>query len=320
MDARTTLIERRLVRGTPRFSVAHDAPCPCGSGRDAADCCATGGQLSPKAQTTLLPLPATGNSRNGCYAAGLNDCGRSISKEHYVSDAILTRLNESVGASPIDGLHVIGMPWQPAGVLQSLPPDALGARILCDRHNSALSPLDTKALFLFNSITEFEGRISPAMTGPSYLLRLFNGYDLERWLLKALCGYCSSGHAPRASRTPPPPSWLDILFKGKPFPPGCGLYAPSVAGQSFRSVNGVELSTVTMSDTVVGLTMAIGMFTFVLIMEPLFATAKLLNGVPHTFRPVEYFMFTASGFGASLYFHWDEPGDGASLSLAATEA
>lgn len=63
---------------------------------------------------------------------------------------------------------------------------------------------------------------------------LFPGVDVERWLLKALMGFCGAG----AARTPdgipipwaPPDMWLRILFGLYAFPATWGLYVQGRLG------------------------------------------------------------------------------------------
>jgi hypothetical protein len=77
------------------------------------------------------------------------------------------------------------------------------------------------------------------------LHRLFNGYDIERWLLKILC---AKQHGERISGTDElqtwtvPREWLEILFCGAPFPPGTGLYSPKIRDIDSWKYPGVRIS------------------------------------------------------------------------------
>ena len=53
-----------------------------------------------------------------------------------------------------------GAAWIPKGKTQDLPLKALQANILCWRHNSALSPLDTMAGKLFRAVNEIYDDLS----------------------------------------------------------------------------------------------------------------------------------------------------------------
>jgi hypothetical protein len=74
------------------------------------------------------PAPITGESQGGCYLASSRNCHGGLSREHYVSRALIDANN----------VFVRGMPWQKDEV-QRLSPDNLTAKILCRRHNAALN-------------------------------------------------------------------------------------------------------------------------------------------------------------------------------------
>jgi hypothetical protein len=94
--------------------------------------------------------------------------------------------------------------------------------MLCKRHNQALSPLDAVA-------TAFFGFFTAEWSGDAIEVFLTRGYDLERWMLKTLCGLVASGNAtPKAKRLPtwtPPPEWLEILFGSADVGAPAGLHS-----------------------------------------------------------------------------------------------
>jgi hypothetical protein len=56
---------------------------------------------------------------------------------------------------------------------------------------------------------------------------LFNGDDIERWMLKAFCGVLFANRRDNVqlpSSWRPPLEWLRIIFEGVPFQVRCGLY------------------------------------------------------------------------------------------------
>ena len=66
---------------------------------------------------------------------------------------------------------------------------------------------------------------------------LLNGLDIERWLLKTLCGLVVSGTAevigidnPQGWR--PPLEWLNVIFGSQRLPDGCGLNFVGKPGDS----------------------------------------------------------------------------------------
>jgi len=151
----------------------------------------------------------------------LADCSPDISREHYVSHGLLKLLS-------IEGKVTIdGFPWQNAGAVGRFPPATLTGKILCGRHNLALSALDAVASRLFERIDRFHRELVDSTTRHQTRFFLFNGHDIERWMLKTLCGAVVSGNAEirtGESNWKPPLEWFEILFGEDPFPPGCGLY------------------------------------------------------------------------------------------------
>ena len=164
--------------------------------------------------------PKTGIRNDGCYAAALADCSTDLSREHYISNALLKRLS-------IDGkVTVDGFPWQDSGATSKVPPASLTGRVLCRRHNLALSPLDAVASRLFERIDQFHHEIVDIARKDQNRFFLFNGHDIERWMLKTLCGAVVSGNAQIKSGESnwiPPVDWLKMLFGEEPFPARCGL-------------------------------------------------------------------------------------------------
>lgn len=128
--------------------------------------------------STKPPGPRTGHSIPGCYAAPLADCGgRPSTLEQYVSKALLLRFGNK--------FHVDGPDWAVQG--KYFTEKSLRAKVLCERHNGALSPLD-------RVIGEFYDVLSAAHRG-RVGIRDFDGEDLERWALKVMLGVASSGSA-----------------------------------------------------------------------------------------------------------------------------
>ena len=93
----------------------------------------------------IPPGKRTGISRQGCYMAFTGNCCERMSGEHIISSTILGKLGS---------IEVANMRWQKPGMSQELPPRALRANVLCSRHNSALSVLDTIAGHFFDALAE----------------------------------------------------------------------------------------------------------------------------------------------------------------------
>jgi hypothetical protein len=124
----------------------------------------------------------------------LADCGGSLSEEHYFSKALTRAFVRADGASTIRLLR----PGKPE---RNVPPEqAFHAPILCQRHNSALTGLDRTSACLFDGIREGVKLI------PAYPCRAVNGTNLERWMLKVICGVLAD------EQKPMPLQWLRWLF------------------------------------------------------------------------------------------------------------
>ena len=86
-----------------------DEKCRCASGRVLRSCCLTvDGALRPVAAVTS-PLASKRGIRNDGYAAALADCSADISREHYISHALLRLLS-------IEGRVTVGHAYRPQGL------------------------------------------------------------------------------------------------------------------------------------------------------------------------------------------------------------
>lgn len=89
-----------------------------------------------------------------CYARALCDCSAKLSREHYVSNSVLKLLGVE---------HIIShASWlSPEQCSRPLPVSALSSKVLCDRHNQALSNKQVSPLIYRPGIIRFE---SPLQT------------------------------------------------------------------------------------------------------------------------------------------------------------
>jgi hypothetical protein len=216
---------RKIVGEQVRFCIPPDSPCPCGSRTPASSCCLTPSGFKKFPAMTSPPPPVTGISLPGYYAAPLSDCSSKLSREHFVSESLLDELNRD------EDLRVSGLRWQEASQEKVLSPNALASGILCDRHNSALSPVDAIAVNLLGAFNEKD-----AAGSGRQLLHLFSGHDLERWLLKILCGlvYSRNLSIGEGTEVSIPNQWLQILFGIADFQDGQGLYVCTLPGHRFE--------------------------------------------------------------------------------------
>ena len=101
-----------------------------------------------------------------------NNCSENVSKEHYISRSVLASMDKA-------GTQKIArMPWQTPEAFRILLTDSLVAKVLCERHNRALSPLDAEAGLLIRTIGEYDGRFNEENPGPE--IAVFCGEELEK--------------------------------------------------------------------------------------------------------------------------------------------
>jgi hypothetical protein len=152
-----------------------------------------------------------------CYASALNDCSGELSREHYVSAAVLQLLGDQ---SVIDNAS-----WLHAGEQGPvIPTSALASRILCQRHNSALSTFDRRAKEFFTYLIWGFSDMQPSAARRRVACV---GEQIELWVLKAACGALASGNLVergRAVKRQPPIDWLNLLFRGQHWEEGAGLH------------------------------------------------------------------------------------------------
>lgn len=294
---------RQTVGEEVRFCIPPDSPCPCGSGNLASYCCLTGSGFKKVGSVTSPPAPATGTFVPACYAARLADCSLKLSREHFVSECLLDELNRD------NDLRVSGLRWQEAGQEKVLSPNALASKILCDRHNSALSPLDAIAANLFGAFNE-----KGAAGSGRQLLHLFSGHDLERWLLKILCGlvYSKSLSISDETNVSIPKHWLQILFGFSDFPEGQGLYVCTVPGHRFVGPFGMKLQPIGGSAGLSGIGVWVCGYELILSMSGF--PSRTFDGRTLAYRPLELYA-TGPAFEKSIIFSWQGTADLGTLSL-----
>jgi hypothetical protein len=136
-------------------------------------------------------------------------CSQTISKEHFISEVLLRRIE-------LDGLSMVaGLAWQSPQTFNKIATKGLASNILCDRHNSRLSNLDTKIGRFVDDIRSIDR--GGLKSGQSVRA---DGPDIERWMLKCLIGLCVSGNI----RNHLKPECMVLLFQKAPWSEGWGLY------------------------------------------------------------------------------------------------
>lgn len=214
----------------------------------------------------------------------------------------------------------MGLPWQEKGVPKSLPPRAIAGRILCDRHNSALSPLDDVAGRFFDRLEAAAIFPETGDSRPSNSLSIFSGLDIERWMLKLMCGLASSGNMSFSNKPLPdttiPAEWLRILFGNEPFPEGQGLYAHATVGRQFETVRGITVRPLASYGRLSGIRLSLNGVEFALsMMAPALAHPELSRS--YVYRPLELH-FTIPEAEHSITFHWEPPGARGTIHITMT--
>lgn len=293
---------RNVVDGEVRFSISPTSSCPCGSGEPASRCCLTPAGFHRTPTSTAPPLPKTHHSLASCYANLLDDCTSKRSREHYVSRSLLHYLNRN------NALRTSGLPW--VGDKQVLPPSAFTSRVLCARHNSALSQLDAIAVRLFQAFDEK----GTAGSGRQ-LLHLFSGHDIERWLLKILCGVTSSkawGVDDDVDFSLPR-YWLEILFGEMEFPDEQGLYVCKSLGHRFQGPRGLQLRAIfSGGGQLAGMGLWVCGYELILSMSGF--PSRSFDGRKFAYRPSEFYVI-AENFEKSIILSWDGASDRGTISL-----
>jgi hypothetical protein len=163
-----------------------------------------------------------------CWAASLGDCSNKITGEH-----ILTR-----GIFPQDEIYVQGLQWCP-DELKLIGLASLTAKILCSKHNSRLSEMDTAAVQTAKAFREALdlGAFREQHKRTHWIRRRFqiNGYQLEGWFLKTLIDISYKGPLPIGSDSSEPgrasPNLVETAFGLRRFIKPSGLYTVARIGE-----------------------------------------------------------------------------------------
>lgn len=239
-------------------------PCPCGSTRTGRHCCFDGvAWRKPAAHLGLQELPA-GSALDRCYMRELASCAGPISGEHLISLSVIEILQGQGSFS------ISGVPWLQQGEQKILSPKSLRANCLCTKHNSALSPIDDAARYLFQSLKSF---FEEDTGEPRHAL--VSGHDLERWLLKTAKALAVSGNLAKDNKRlsgafAQGAALISMLDDVDAWPEGAGLYCTMMSGDVMVNHPRFQLSPWTdESDTIVALQVSILGVVFVLLLEPL---------------------------------------------------
>jgi hypothetical protein len=126
----------------------------------------------------------------------------------------------------------------PSNTFKSLPIDSLGTRVLCKRHNTAMSGLDSQMIRFSETMQLYDDALRDD-TGEPAEVAVFAGEDLERWMLKAALGGVESDNLGGTLKI----ECLDILFGRQPWPTTWGLYFEGHLGATFHHSDSFILET-----------------------------------------------------------------------------
>ncbi|MBZ5581486.1 MAG: hypothetical protein LAQ30_04635 [Acidobacteriia bacterium] len=169
----------------------------------------------------------------------MGDCSKKLSREHLVSESLFLG----------DAVRVQGFPWckeRPKEIGLS----GLTAKILCDRHNNALSSIDTAGKEFFSTMREMRRLANVRRTmklRPWNVVEYsINGPDLERWFLKILVNLCCDRDYPigrvSAVRGRPSEQLVRVAFGLEQFEGRAGLYFVVRAGMQVDSADRISFA------------------------------------------------------------------------------
>ena len=166
-------------------------------------------------------------SNPGCYASSRANCSRKLSGEHFVSESVL-RLT---GAKAIT---TTSYPWNQNGDPRTIGISSFTAKVLCTRHNSALSKSDTAARDFAAMMTYFGRQLltDEELNRDSEEVDV-PGEELQRWVLKTLITHSETAvlrAGDRIVRRRDEDRAIEVLFDDARWPRRWGLYvSPSLS-------------------------------------------------------------------------------------------
>ena len=156
--------------------------CPCGRGDAYANCCAHTDALPLlKVPNLVPPGPTTNFSNTGCYMHSTANCSENLSREHYFSETVMEQLHSEF-------INLEGAPWLAEGEKKTYGIKALTAKILCERHNNAFSPLDEIGGHAMRQITDAVNYATRKSHSERTQHFIISGEGFEQWTVKVLAG------------------------------------------------------------------------------------------------------------------------------------
>lgn len=260
----------------------------------------------------LLTGPRTGYGNPGCYARASNDCDAELTREHFVTDEVL-------GAISADGKVVVveGAAWQDRTERRkTIGRASLSRKMLCHRHNNALSPLDNMAAeffrhFLQDHLDIFKYVGNDRRSSFPRGFTMVSGPYIELWMLKVIWGAIEAGAIELDGRTAyrfrlgvTSHQLAEILWRGAEWPKAWGLYVLLDQDQDRSSMpKSIGIRTASMGSEILGGYVRVAGVELLVSFEA--------PPVRHIYRPCGI-TFTRVGFPTNSYkmvaFAWPEPG------------
>jgi len=211
-----------------------------------------------------------------CWAAVLGNCSEAISKEHLVSKSLFKDT----------ALSVQGLPWcedkpKKIGIA------SLTSKVLCVKHNNALSEVDAAGAHAFDVLREMRklSNVRRKLRPKRWNVVRFtiNGDLLERWFLKTMINITYSGAYSSGLMSQyiekPTKELVQIAFGHQRFRGKSGLYAAAFVGQLLYSSDTVEFTPLLKHERhIMGAFFSFRGFRFLLSLIPE-AAPKTLKGV-----------------------------------------
>jgi hypothetical protein len=137
-----------------------------------------------------------------------------LSREHSISATLLRQveLNNTV--------KIAGLQWQSKETFDIVGINSLASKVLGDRHNNALCPLDAAIAEFSLAIREFDRAFRVTEQYAPVEEKVIAGDDIQRWMLKCLIGLTASGNLKANVK----PESVEVLYGRTPWPIGWGLY------------------------------------------------------------------------------------------------
>jgi hypothetical protein len=169
-----------------------------------------------------------------CWASALGDCSGRISGEHVFSKGLFAGKLVTISGSPwsLGGIKTIGV-------------KGLESHVLCEKHNSLLSPVDVEGINAFRLLRQIDAEVGyrdDNQNGTWDVVRYaIDGNLLERWFLKTTMNIVSArGSKQKWSDDPdhidPPANLVRAAFGQERLrkPAGLYLWAGQAIGEKVR--------------------------------------------------------------------------------------